>query len=68
MSDPRRDQRETIARAQRAPLTTAQALERIKQRLSPCDDDLPLAQAVRQRDEMQKSVEAFRKRHGEPKR
>lgn len=67
MSDPRQEQREAVTRMQRAPLTTQQALERIKQRLSPCDDDLPLAQAVRQRDEMQRSVEAFRKRHGEPK-
>lgn len=64
MTDPRQEQREAIARAQYAPLLPTQVLERVKQKLSPCDDDLPFAQAVRQRDEMQKSVESFHNRYG----
>jgi len=59
MSDPRAEDR--IRHQQRSDVPS-QLMERIKQRLSPCDDALPFAQAVRQRDEMQQAVEAFRRR------
>ena len=58
MSDPRAEDRLRALRNEEP----TQLMERIKQRLSPCDDALPFAQAVRQRDEMRQAVEAFRKR------
>jgi len=58
MSDPRQEERLRLQRYDEP----SQLMERIKQRLSPCDDALPFAQAVRQRDEMQQAVEAFRNR------
>jgi len=61
MSDyPRPEQRHAVADAQRErSVIPTQVLERISQGLSPCDDDLPFAQAVRAKDEMQKAVRSF---------
>jgi rubrerythrin len=49
---------EPVRRIQRGELTAAQQLERIKKKLSPNDDDLPLAQAQRQKDEMDRAAQA----------
>jgi len=58
MSDPRQEDR---LRPQRNVLPT-QLEERVKLGLSPCDDDLPFAQAVRSKDEIQRTVDALRAR------
>lgn len=57
-----REQRDLVRTIQRAPLTSAQQLERIKAKLSPVDDDLPLAQAQRQKDDCDRAAKAFSKR------
>jgi hypothetical protein len=54
--DPRAQDRQRIA-MQRRP--TTQEPERVKQGLSPSDDDLPFPVAVRNRDEMAKTAKAF---------
>lgn len=61
MSDPRQEAREA-APARLPSYLPTQVMERIRAGMSPCDDGLPFAQAKRQREEMQKAVEAFRKR------
>lgn len=61
MSDPRQEERLRVTQAQRASLPPTQLLERIKQGLSPCDDELPFAQAVRQKEESEKAARSFAK-------
>ena len=63
MSDPRQEERERVESFQRTGLPPTQLTERIKQGLSPCDDDLPFAQAVRQKDETTRAATAFGKRY-----
>lgn len=65
MSDPRQEQRLAVERWQRTDIPPTQLAERIKQGLSPCDDDLPFAQAVRQKDEIHKAAKSFRKHQQE---
>lgn len=65
MSDPRQEDRLRAETWTRPPsLMPTQVMERIKQKLSPCDDELPFAQAVRQKEEMAKAAKAYRKRAG----
>ena len=63
MSDPRQEERlRPVDRAQRSSLVPTQLAERIKRGLSPVDDDLPFAQAVRQQEDMLKACKAFHAR------
>ena len=62
MSDPRQEDRERVQSVQRGALLPTQVMERIRLALSPVDDDLPFAQAVRQKEEMDRSAKAVAKR------
>lgn len=68
MSDPRQADRErgpwhsAVPASRRELLPHDEALKRIEQGLSPCDDELPLAQAVREKEHMQKTAAAFKDR------
>ena len=60
MSDPRAEDR-TSEDGKRPWYLPTQVMERIKLRLSPCDDGLPFSQAVRQKEEMDKAAAIYRK-------
>ena len=62
MSDPRQEDRLNAPKRQPSIVPT-QLSDRIANRLSPCDDDLPYAQAMRQHVEMQKAASLFGQRH-----
>lgn len=61
MSDPRQEER-LRAQSRQASYLPTQVIERIRQKLSPVDDELPFAQAVRQRDDLAQAAKAFSKR------
>lgn len=60
MSDPRQEER--LRSAPRNWMPT-QVMDRISQRLSPVDDDLPFAQAKRAKEDMDKAAASFSKRN-----
>ncbi len=64
MSDPRQEERLRVQSMQNSKpfILPTQPLERVKLKLSPVDDELPFAQAVRQKKEMDKAAAAWRKR------
>lgn len=62
MSDPHQEERERVRSVQRGALLPTQVMERISKGLSPVDDDLPFAQAVRQKEEMTRAAELFGRR------
>jgi hypothetical protein len=63
MSDPRQEERLKVQAQQNPPgYLPTQVLERIAQSLSPADDLLPFAQAVRHKEDMDKAAKAFRNR------
>lgn len=62
MSDPHQEERERVQSVQRVGLLPTQVAERIRLGLSPVDDDLPFAQAVRQKEQCDQASKAFGKR------
>lgn len=61
MSDPRQEERLKAEELLRRRAVPTQLLERIERGLSPCDDELPFAQAVRQKEESEKAARSFAK-------
>jgi hypothetical protein len=65
VSDPRQEERLRVQAVQRsaALVMPTQVMERIKRGLSPNDDELPFAQAVREKETRDQAAKAYHERH-----